>query len=337
MDLNKNYYSVLGLDKNATKDDIKKSYRKLALVYHPDKNNGNKDSEDKFKSVNDAYQVLGDDKSKAQYDSQSPHGKNYNPYQNFNSGYFNMDDIFGSFMNGFSGFGGYTRSRNDGYYENLDIVINVDVDFKTVYENKPINIKYQRFVSCTTCDGTGFDPSGEKFDCEVCSGKGKNLYGFTCEQCHGRGYITTGTCKTCNGAKVTTKQENFNINNTFQIDKSIGIKKAGFGHQSKYYRHKAGNLTVNINYTNTTDYKVTPRGMEYILNLHYEDAINGVKSEIKLPNSKKYQVTIPPRTKDFDTLRLQNMGVITYDGKTRTDLFIIVNIVIDYDRLDKKK
>jgi len=341
MDFNKNYYQILGVSKTASDNDIRTAYRKLAVKNHPDKNNGNKESENIFKNLNEAYQILSDNTQKHQYDQQSPHGNNYNPNANqfgFNPfAGFGGNDIFEQiFKKGFRGFGEYAHytGGNEQFRENLDISTTVNVNFSNVYMNEPITVSYQRYVSCEVCEGTGFDPESESFDCEMCDGTGKNFKGVVCEQCNGKGKIFSATCKKCNGEKIQLKKESFQLNNTFQVNSSIQLRKAEYGHQSKYYRTKRGSLLINIVYEGDNAYKVSTRGLEHVMNIHYEDAIHGAKVKLKLPDSKTYEVKIPPKTKDNDVIRIQNMGTYTFDGKTRTDLYVTINIVIDYDRVD---
>ena len=191
MDLHKNYYNILGLTSSASEDDIRKSYRKLAVAYHPDKNNGDKASEEKFKDISDAYQVLKDANQKNIYDVQSPHGKNYtnSGFSNFGGfggfggfnpfGSMNNDYFFSSIFNQqFGGFNAGTRRGNEQFNERLDIEVNVTVTFSQVYSNSPIPISYKRYVSCDRCNGSGFDPDSESYMCEICDGNGKNIYEF---------------------------------------------------------------------------------------------------------------------------------------------------------------
>ena len=132
------------------------------------------------------------------------------------------------------------------------------------------------------------------------------------------------------------KTENFNFYNTYKIDKNIVMRKPDYGHQSKYYKSKRGTLNVNITYFNDTDFVPSVRGLDCKLNLHYEDAINGMVHKLLLPDGKVYDVKIPAKTKDGDVFRLQNLGGFAFDGKTRTDLYVTVNIIIDYDRVKTK-
>lgn len=349
MDINKDYYKILEISKNATDKEIKKSYRKLAVKYHPDKNKGSKDSEIKFKNISEAYQVLKDDKLKSKYDFQSPYGKNYksqwdnrgfesrNPFSNNNpfgggfSDFSDMRDIFDIFSESFKS-GGYY----DNYYnENLNIDLDVTVTLKDVYLNNSIPVEYYRYKKCDTCDGIGFNLNSEYDYCLACSGRGHDLYGFKCKSCNGTGKLYKEKCNSCYGQKVLYKKEKFEFKNSYRIDNTFKTRKSKYGHHSKKSKSRIGDLTVRINYVNNTEFKRTPKGLEYTLNLHYEDAIKGKKVQIKLPDDKNYNLTIPPKTKDGQIFTMKNKGTYTFDGKTRTDLLIKINIIIDYEKVNQ--
>lgn len=344
MDYNKNYYNILGLTKDADKETIKKTYKKLALKHHPDKNNQDKKSEEKFKEINAAYQILGDDSKRNEYDVRSPHGKSYNPSP-FGSGFnpfgggggVNFNDIFEVFRNhgNTQGFN-FNFNTREQFHENLDIGVSVNVSMEEVYNNSPIKVVYNRNIHCSECNGTGFDPHSESFTCDVCGGKGYGMYGNKCEHCQGTGKIYSSTCPKCKGEKLQNKKEEFNFLNSYQVRSSFRTRKNGYGHQSKYYRGTSGDLIVSLNFVNETEYVIRPdNNLEFKLNLHYEDAINGLDYQITTPDKKSYSVKIPTKTKDGDVLKLNGIGMLNLDGKTRSGIYIVINIVIDYDRLGK--
>lgn len=330
MDPNKNYYSILGVDKNSTDVDIKKAYRKKAIETHPDKHGGD---DSKFKEINDAYQIIGDNQKRIKYDNQSPHGKNFTGgvFGNFGSFSFN-NDPFSAFEQFFNrGFQGYTYQR-ETFKEDLDIVANMNIDLKRVYENKPITIKYKRRVKCDSCRGTGFDRNSESFTCDVCDGKGKDIYQFTCESCLGEGKIYSGTCKTCNGEKVILKEQEIVLEKTYTIRQSTKNINRGFGHHSKYYREKVGSLIVNINFIKDENYEIREYNLHHTKNIHFQDAIGGKEIIYTHVDNSQIKVKLPNKTKDGDVIRLKDKGLLK-DDNTRGDLYIKVNIIIDYERL----
>jgi molecular chaperone DnaJ len=342
MDYNKNYYSVLGLTKDTDKETIKKTYKKLALKYHPDKNNQDKKSEEKFKEINAAYQILGDDSKRKEYDIRSPHGKSYNPSA-FGGGFNpfggrgggDFNDIFEVFKN-FGHTQGFNFNFKEQFHENLDIGVSVNVSMEDVYNNSPIKVTYNRNIHCSECNGTGFDPKSESYTCDVCGGSGRGMYGNKCEQCQGTGKIYSGVCIKCRGEKLQNKKEEFNFLNSYQVRNSFRTRKNGYGHQSKYYRGTSGDLIVSLNFVNDTSFIIRPdNNLEFKLNIHYDDAINGIDYQITTPDKKSYSVKIPAKTKDGDVLKLNGIGMLEIDGKTRSGIYIIINIIIDYERLEK--
>lgn len=170
----------------------------------------------------------------------------------------------------------------------------------------------------------------------MCDGTGKQWIptaGYVkCKYCVGTGKIHTGTCKTCNGEKVVEKDEAFQLNNIYRLVNSDTKYIQGYGHHSKYYRNKRGNLILNILVENNTDFERVRDGLQRILNLHFEDAINGKNFEFTHLDNKKYRLKIPPKTKDGDVLKMKNKGLLI-SRSHRQDLFFIINIIIDYSRL----
>jgi molecular chaperone DnaJ len=334
MDVNKNYYNILGVDKNATSDEIKKKYRKLAREYHPDVTKTKDDA--RFKEISEAFSVIGDDKNKTQYDTQSPHGKDYRPGQSF---HFNM----GGF-NPFGGFGGNPFSgnpfedlfnmfhRREEFPENLDLIHRINITLKDVYNNTQIPIKFIRNIKCPECNFTGFDPKSEEFECDACDGKGTD--GFTkCRFCNGTGKIHNGTCKRCDGEKVVSNNEEFAFTNTFRIDKGFIKYMRGLGHQSKHYQNKIGTLTIEANYIHDERYVREGSNLIYGLDLHFQKAIDGYDYIYQHLDDKKYTLKIPAKTKDGDLLRMQHKGLIYDENDNRGDLLFKINIIIDYELL----
>lgn len=332
MNINKDYYKILNLNKDSSIDEIKKSYKKFAILYHPDKTNGDKDKEEKFKNVSEAYSILGDKDKKQQYDTQSKFGNSYNP--NPFSAFGGVGDIwssfFGSEANPFEQyFGGNYQYKE--YQENLDININIIVTLRDVYKGTPIKVSYKRYVQCDDCNGTGFDKNGKFDTCEVCNGTGRNQ-NHVCEYCQGKGKIFSETCKSCNGEKVILKDIEFNLSNIFQIRKSRTELMKGYGHQSKYFPNKKGNLTLNIIYQEINNYFIENGKLIHNLDIHYQDAINGFKYEYETLDDKKLKIHIPKKTSDGDKIKIKNKGLLL-NPNVRDDLIFKINIIIDYSRI----
>ena len=337
MDYNKNYYKELDLDKNATEEEIKKAYRKLAHQYHPDKNGGN---EEKFKKVNEAHSVLSDSQQKQEYDNRSPNGKSYSPFSDFGSFEFHFgggaNDLFSQFFEGrgnpFENFGFNPFERREEFRENLDINVSAKINLKNIYLNDQLNLKFKKFVHCDSCNGTGFDKESHSEICEICNGTGINNK-RKCEYCQGQGKIHTGTCKKCSGEKVILKDSEVTLQNIYQIRNNIRNMHSGFGHQSKYYRDRVGNLILNINVERNDDYQIINNfELQKTINIHYQDAIEGNEIFYNHIDDSTIKIKLPEKTKDGDVIRVKEKGLLKND-KDRGDIYLKINIVIDYERV----
>jgi len=338
--LKEDLYKILEVDKKSTNVEIKNNYRKLSKKYHPDKN---KNGGEKFKKISMAYSILSSEDKKQKYDAQSPYGKDYNsnPFSAFGGGMGGFDDIFQSFFGGrptsnpFVEFFGRKNEYRE-FHENLDISVNVVITLKNVFEGKPIKVSYKRYQHCDVCKGTGFDPNSESYECDICQGTGKDRFGRKCEYCQGLGKIFSLPCGACNdGEKVVLKDTEFNLNNIHKIRESTTEYLRGYGHQSRYFREKKGDLKLNIIYQHSLGYTIENEKLIYHLDLHYEDAINGIKYEYEHLDGSKMKVSIPKKTSDGDMVRLKGKGLLQ-NIKNRGDLYFKINIIVDYDRLQRK-
>lgn len=342
MDYNKNYYQVLGLDKNCSQDDIKKAYRKLAHQYHPDKNHGNKEFESKFQQINEANGILSDEKQKREYDQRSPNGNAYSAFSgspfgggfefHFDNG--NMGDIFSQFFGGGSPFGGFNPwgQQREEFRENLDINASINITLKQIYTNEPFNIKYSKYIHCDDCKGTGFDKNSHSDTCEICNGTGINK-GKTCEYCQGEGKIYTGQCKTCRGEKVLMKETEITLQNLSQLRNNIKNSHGGYGHQSKYYRDKVGSLILHINIVRNDNYKIVNNyDLFDTVNIHFQDAIDGNEILYKHIDDTEIKIKLPTKSKNDDNIIVKDKGLLK-NNNSRADLYLKINITIDYDRL----
>lgn len=345
MDYNKDYYLELGVNKDASDEDIKKAFRKLAHKHHPDKNHGNKESELKFQKLNEANSILSDSKTRQEYDTRSPHGNSYSPFNQFGGGggqgfefHFGGpgDDFFSQFFGGGGG-GGFNpfdpfRRATEEFRENLDINVNATINLKQIYNNENLNIKYQKNIHCDKCNGTGFDNTSHSDICEVCDGKGKDAYGRNCTYCNGGGKIYTGQCPNCKGEKVILKDTEITLQNLAQLRTNVRNAQPGFGHQSKYYREKVGNLVLNILINRDDKYEIINHyELHKNIDIHFKDAIDGAEINYTHIDDSFLKIKLPTKTKNGDIIKVKGKGLLK--NNSRDDLYLKINIIIDYSRI----
>jgi molecular chaperone DnaJ len=241
----KDYYELLGVSKSASEADLKKAFRKMARKYHPDINPGDKSSEQKFKEINEAYEVLSDTKKRQQYDQfghaafdqgfgQGPGagpGQGFEGFSRGGAGFpggQGFEDIFGNIFG--------ERARPRGPVKGEDITYAVEVDLEDAILGKTMQVDLQREASCTTCGGTGSLPGTSRRTCPTCMGSGSVSQGRgymqmvqPCPTCHGEGTINPNPCRNCNGRGVVPKSERINVKIPPGVDNGSKVRMAGLG------------------------------------------------------------------------------------------------------------
>ena len=248
--MNSEYYQTLQVAKTSSASEIKKAYRKLALKYHPDRNEGDKEAEAKFKEVNEAYQVLGDKEKRAIYNKYGKQGLDNQGFQGYSD--MNMDDlgsIFESIFGGAFGGGRSSRGHKKRKYP-LDSAIELELDFREAINGCKKDIEYTFKEPCNDCDGTGAEGS-EIAQCRECQGKGQVFYkqGFmtfsqTCPRCHGEGTSAVRKCKTCDGKSFVEDLNRTTIDIPAGIDNGNRMRVSGKGNVDEYGR--SGDLYIEI-------------------------------------------------------------------------------------------
>jgi molecular chaperone DnaJ len=200
----RDYYEVLGISRNADESEIKKAYRQLALQYHPDRNPGNKDSEEKFKEASEAYEVLRDPEKRNLYDRYGHDGLRRTGFSGF-AGFEDIFTNFGDIFDDFFGFGTRTR-RTTAPRKGPDFRYNLTISFMDAALGKEMEIEIERPESCATCKGQGIKPGTKREECPACHGSGQVVHsqGFfslrtTCSRCRGQGYLIPNPCPDCRG------------------------------------------------------------------------------------------------------------------------------------------
>ena len=340
------FYEVLGIEKNASEEEIKKAYRKKAMQYHPDRNAWDKDAEQKFKEVNEAYSTLSDKQKRQQYDMFGSTGwaAGWNPFGWWFQGNVNVDfgDIFESFFGGGFGWGQQRQARKEFKWEDLEYTINLDLKTSIYWWKETIS--FNKLEQCSTCNGEG----GEwKKACSKCNGTGKvtytsqSIFGtiqqtWTCDQCHGTGEQFEKTCEDCHGEKRKKVKKSIDIDIPAWIDSGMVIKLTS--EWNDWVGTKAcGDLFVKFNVP-TQEKGLKRDGVD----LHYEteidviEAVLGTTKDINIPIIWKRTIEVKAGTQHGTVLKVANDGVKHIESEDKWDLYITLNIKIP-KKLSKKE
>jgi len=347
----RDYYEVLGVPKDASADDIKRAYKKLAIKYHPDKNPGDKEAEAKFKEAAEAYDVLSDSQKKAQYDRFGHEGLSSSGFSGgFSSGGFSFEDIFshfgdifsdiGGFGGGFSG-GGASRSRGPAPGE--DLQIGIALTLKEIADGTVKKVRIKRQKACPDCNGKG--GTGMK-TCQTCSGNGKvrrrmqSIFGemvnvTTCPDCGGTGETISNKCKTCAGQKRVKTEDTIEVKIPIGVTGGNFIKLRGEGNASAQ-GGQAGSLLVHIEEKNDDFFVRDGQNLfckvavpVYRLALGGEQRVPTLYGEVKV----KISAGLQPGTQ----LRVRGQGLPAYNSDHKGDLFVEIGAHIPENLSSKEK
>ncbi len=331
----RDYYEVLGVAKTATKDEIKKGYRKLAIQYHPDKNPGNKEAEEKFKEATEAYEVLSDDQKRQVYDQYGhaglegmggpggPGGFDPSAFQGF-------EDIFGDFSgifeNLFGGGGGSRRRQSGGPGQGASLRYDLQISFKDAVYGTKAEVSYQRNEQCPTCKGSG--GTGRKV-CSTCQGTGqvRHSSGFfsiasPCPNCHGEGSSIENPCHDCGGSGVLKKRQKILVTIPAGVEdgRRIAIPRQGdAGPNGGPY----GDLFVFIRVRPHEHFERSGSDLYCAVPISMTQAALGAEITVTALNEKKIKLKIPAGTQHGKLLRIRDEGVPVANGRTG-DLYIKV-------------
>ena len=353
----RDYYEVLGVDKSASADEIKKAYRKLAVKYHPDKNPGDKEAEEKFKEAAEAYSILSDADKKAKYD-QFGHAGVDGAGPDFSGGFGNLNDIlndlfggaFGGGFGGFSGFGGgfgggRPGQRQQRVYRGRDIRVRVKLTLEEIAKGVEKEISIEKSVPCTECGGKGAKNSSDVKTCSACGGTGQvqrvtnSLFGqtvtySTCQQCGGEGKIITNPCRNCGGTGLVRKRETIKVKIPAGVEAGMQLTIQGEGHAAKNNGIN-GDLLVVIEEQEHPNLKREGNNLYYTKIISMPDAILGAEVEIPCLDGP-YKIKVDSGTQSGTVVRLRGKGLPTVNGYGGTgDLYVKFAVWIP-KRLDRE-
>ena len=328
----KNYYEILGIDKKANKEDVKKAFRKLAQKYHPDKGG----SEDKFKEITEAYSILSDDKKRREYDSYGqtfaggagPGGFSGNmggfDFSNFQGGAgmggieFDLSDLFGGMAGDM--FGGNARGRAK---RGRDISIDIEVTFKEAILGTKRSVLITKIAQCQVCSGTGAKPKTEMETCKTCNGAGRihetrdSVLGAftsvrTCPNCEGTGKVPKEKCENCSGRGVIRKEEEIKLNIPAGMDNGEMIRMPGQGEAVK--AGAAGDLYVKVHVKPHSVFRKEGANLVMNLPIKLTDALLGTTISVTTIDDKVLEVKVPAMQNTEETLRVRGKGIAYNEG-----------------------
>lgn len=341
----RDYYEVLGINKSATADEIKKAYRKMAIKYHPDKNPGDKEAEEKFKEAAEAYSVLKDPEKRAQYDQFGHAGMNGGA-GGFGGGSMNMDDIFSMFgdifggrgFGGFSGFGGFGGGgeRQQPRFRGSDLRVKVRLNLSEISEGVTKKFKLKKNVVCPHCNGSGAEGNSTE-TCPDCHGTGRTVrtvrtpFGImnsetTCPKCNGEGRIIKNKCSHCNGEGVIAGEEIVEASIPAGVQEGMVLTMRGKGNAGRR-NGIAGDLQIVVE--EEQDETLIRQENDLIFNLLLDIPTATLGGTVEIPTiDGKAKVTINPGTQPSTVMRLRGKGLPVLNGYGRGDIIVNISVYI---------
>lgn len=348
----RDYYEILGVAKTASVDEIKKAYRKKAIQYHPDKNPGDKEAEEKFKEAAEAYEVLSDENKRSRYDQFGHAGVNGNGGYG-GGGSMNMEDIFSHFgdifgghfgnFGGFGGFGGGASQRGQRVRRGTDLRVKVKLTLSEVATGVEKKIKVKKLVMCQHCNGTGAESGSAMDTCSTCRGTGRitrvqqTILGAMqtqseCSACGGEGKIIRNKCPHCSGEGVIRSEEIISINIPAGVMEGMQLQMSGKGNAARRGGVN-GDLLVLIEEEPHPELVRDENDLIYNLLLSVPTATLGGQVEVPTVNGK-VKITIAPGTQPGKVLRLRGKGLPNVNSYGTGDLLINIGVYIP-ERLSK--
>ena len=343
----RDYYEVLGVDKTASEDEIKKAYRKIAIKYHPHRNPGNKEAEEKFKEAAEAYDVLHDPQKRQQYDQFGFAGQGgAGGFGGFGGASMNMDDIFSMFgdifgghAGGFGGFGGFGGGqRRPQQHRGSDLRLKVKLTLQEISTGVTKKFKVRKDVVCQHCHGSGSADGGASETCPTCHGSGvishttQSIFGMmqtqgVCPTCNGEGKIIKNKCHECSGTGVVKGEEVVEINIPAGVIEGMVVNVPGKGNAGRR-NGIPGDIQVFIEEEPNDTFVRDGNDLIYNLLLDFPTAALGGDVEIPTIEGTRLRVKIEPGTQPGKTLRLRSKGLPAVQGYGSGKGDMVVNISI---------
>jgi molecular chaperone DnaJ len=353
MSAKRDYYEVLGVSKSASAEEIKKAYRKKAIQYHPDKNPGNKEAEEKFKEAAEAYEVLSDANKRQRYD-QFGHagvggasGGGFGDSMTMDDIFAQFGDIFGGHFGGFGSFtGGFGGGNSRRVRRGSDLRVKVKLTLKEIASGVEKKIKVKKYVSCRHCSGTGAEGSNGLQTCSTCKGSGtvtrvtSTIFGqmqssSVCPACNGDGKIVTSKCSHCSGEGVVYEEEMITLNIPAGVMESMQLSMGGKGNAARRGGVN-GDLLVVIEEEPHPELIRDENDLIYNLLLSFPTAALGGTVEVPTIDGRA-KVKIDAGTQPGKVLRLRNKGLPSVNSYGTGDLLVNINVYVPENLSSREK
>ncbi len=341
----RDYYEILGINKNSSAEEIKKAYRKVAMQYHPDRNPGDKSAEEKFKEAAEAYETLSDTEKKAQYDRYGHAGVSSNG-RGYSGGGMNMEDIFSQFgdifgddiFGSFFGSGGRGRSGHRArVIRGSNLRIKLKLNYEEIAKGVTKNIKVKKYVTCSTCGGNGAKDKSSIQTCGTCGGSGQvrkvsnTFLGqmqtvTTCPTCNGEGTVISAKCGTCKGDGRIYGEEALSIDIPAGVQEGMQLNISGKGNAGER-GGMPGDLIILIEEESHKELHRDGLNVAYELHISFIDAVFGTQAEVPTIDGRA-KIKIPAGTQSGKIFRLKGKGFPGVNSYEKGDQLVHVNVWI---------
>jgi molecular chaperone DnaJ len=337
----RDYYEVLGLAKGANVDEIKKAYRKMAVKYHPDKNPGDPEAEEKFKEAAEAYGVLSDDEKRAKYDRFGHQGLGnmggFDPNQ-----FADFGDILGDLFGFGDFFGGGRRRGGSRAARGNDLRYDLTLEFDEAVFGKDVSLDIPRTINCVTCSGSGAKPGTQPVTCTGCGGRGQVRYsqGFfavarTCPQCGGAGKVIKDPCVTCNGAGRVREEKKISVKIPAGVDEGSRLRVAGEG-EAGFNGGPPGDLYVFLSVKEHAKFQRRDYDIHSEETVSITQASLGAELSVETIEGEEL-LKIPAGTQPNQIFRLRSKGVQFLQGSGRGDHYVHVSVRVPTTLSDEQR
>ena len=329
----RDYYEVLSVPRECDETTLKSAYRKLALQYHPDRNPGNREAEERFKEAAEAYAVLSDPQKRAAYDRFGHQGVNGGGFSGFNEGAFSgLEDILGDLFGLGNMFGGGARQRSR-VQRGEDIRYDLEISFEDSMRGLSADLQIPRMEACSKCHGSGAEPNGGLVTCAACHGRGEILYqqSFlsirkTCPTCGGRGKVIRQACSQCKGEGFSRVERKLKINVPAGVDNGTRLRMAGEGNPGPQ-GSQPGDLYVVISVAEHPVFERRENDLHCSLPINIAQAALGTDIEIETFDGPQ-TIRIPEGTQAGAQFKLRNLGVPHLNSRARGDMYVHLDVQV---------